>query len=1644
MYNRTKSKSRSFIFSAICVLLAVVMGAGAALYTFGEASDVNYLCDLKLFYEENEDGAAEKARAKCESMGYKFLNADLNQGTTKKFVFLGYKTTKNKNDAITDIRMLGMDTDYQLYNYKQIIEYLKKQQAGTAFNMNVAATEFIDAYKAGSEKAADAYEALNLFRVDEDTLLGDYILEENADEDFFMEMLAKASNGTTNAVITFLNAGVAPFENDYDDETDEAVTKDWAESIQDSSLWLMFDEGLTTDEKKELKKQFGDDAKLLFRQMQSFTSSYYTAAERSGTRAKNIEAPDEIKSDEDGVEYSEKIEEEDTDAIFIATYEKLNNYNYNSKKKLGDWILETGLMSSEEVDLQTIYPVLDSMSEGQIGIAETNGIVSAVANLGENEHIEKMDNMLEKAKSVISDFNSDEAVSLWEKGDLDIEQSYIAYTTEAIRNQQAANVLDDTGNSLLEFEEKFDLVMKWISAISGLLTVAGFITNKILMGVSGYYAATGAVTTIAGYMSTVLTVVGVYTAFMFWVGVVVMLVNVITSIVIWFMKMFDDKVDPEDQSIMPAYVFDSPVYSSEVMTVKYKSVRNSDNDIGDLNAREQVKWDILCYTKDTRVGSPIMEDSDGNIFKVVHGDGSKQNGYDCVNYFGQRSPGDANKFCKKNEVDGIYISYRTEKSIKSEAPEGEESNPETEESTQFISALWLQTASSRDKAHAKINQKEKKYYILDQNLSPEFKRVWSIRGETEIYTYLGYAITEDRSKAVTDIRIAPYQGTTDSIQYGEITYYYGGNSGMVVNDSKGESTPQCDALYYTTDPKAGTPIGVDKLHICTSYDEAKEGWEPVSLFGSNIPYNFNAAYQAYDEKTNVSGYFLKNTYKHGGKGISTDGNWFKIKKRYIFYEPEKKYTSGQKYVSGIFFVGGASYVSSNWYDNCLSSNFEKLPDYLSKYGETYFERNINMAQCIKDHLDVDGRNYRVYIGYNFTYNPYRAIYDVGVFQGTTYTDNLPYNISRAKSGGGNYSFVATNYIGMQKKDYDKQSIWRYINPGNTYLNRNGCLIWDGDRYHRHGGSEMTYFDEEGYAKAESEYINFGYDEMPFLPTNLYISGYVKNKKPLKSSDIVITKNNYEATSSDGETSVIMEKEKAIDGSPAKGAFHSVCELKNPNSKKAFNLSYPGWTDDSDNELDKGSELYVYIRGAKTDKLPYIKSLSVGSFSRAQYLAQPGAKNDGDTLGVVDTLVDINAMAGALGGCTDEVIMTNVAIPSGDAWYNRKKDDDDHPNRATWDAPSDKPAAYIGVSRTYKASEAITGAMLLVYDGDTAPAEKTIKRVKYYCAGMNSPIKMNGKNYFLYYTYNPGVNAGLPIEEISVDEMPLKRGSATALTYDARESSESDKLIGDPNQTNYVHLSYNHSSNNIFYNKLYIGKGDSKKAALCNLIEQECVEFLDLDMNADAKGDCLYLGMRVESLDTEMIDSIKTSYGKKKEREEQWFEAICDIIVTNDEPYQKDGFVADNNVFYYPVSDINLNEGTTGNELYMYVSSDFYSGRYNYDNNAETAMPFDVFGTPYTALAMARYDRVPYNTDVKSTGGDTVIKWEHIMQANSNLPIDLNFGAVKFVDDEYYVCDNRVSMFGQRYDGGVKDGAEITGGFIADSANKGKMFIENQE
>ena len=1633
MMTMTKNKTVKRIVSVICIVLALTIGLVGAAHIFAASQKpINYVSEVRLYQCDSGDDAPGKAKKWFEDNGYVYTGIELNPGTkTDRDCYLGYKTTTNKDMAITDIRVLPMDTGYQTYDYNEMTEYLLKENYGTAYTLDSAASEFIVNYEAGSPKALNAYHGLNLFYVEENgkkTKFGDYILAGKTNVKFFAKVVLKASSGTLNAVLGFLNVGIAAYNNEFDDDSEEDYTRNWAQAIPHSQIWEMIDAGLSSDDKNNLHKQYNDDAKKLFSQLQDFVTCYENAAARYKKDKKSVLDNEGMETYKDAVENTKDADVEDNDLAYITAFDTLNSYDFNDSMKLGDWLLYMGKQTSDSVDLIQFYPVLESMSEAQVSISSVGGFLSAVSNISENKNLKKFEDTLPDIKNAIKDYNGSDCIELWDNADDDLDNATIAYTSDCVRQQSAMNSLTavDKREVVKEYIEK---AFEWINIGLGICFVATFVIKVVVMVVAKIAVAC-ACATLSAVCATALAWIAAFSAICFYAGLIVLAVSIAFMIGWWIGSLIRGKIKDKYHTVKPDYILDSAENSAgEYMTIKYKSVLNDSGEVGDINCAKQWRWCLLATSKDTRVGSPICADENGNIFKGVTGDSVNQNGYDCVKYFGETTPADTNAYCEKNNVNGCYVHYRTIRSIENETKESEpapkpdekkeeedsdkkeedkdkKDDKETVSDKTYIGDMIVVTGSSIEAAKS-FAMKKKGFNIIDYNLTPD----------QEHYTYIAYSLTTDKKKAITDIRVAPCVGQTSTINFGDVEYTYANYLGYAMNIEDEKTAPAADALYYTRDEKAGTPISADGIHFVRKHADAKPGWEPVTLF-CGMPYDFDECYKPFAN----SGLQVLN-----GRHMSDSNGWPNVQGVFMYYEPEVKYTSGEKYLSGIFFLGGYDVSKSAamlWAQT--TCKIQELKDFMTEDPRTTIY-GTNIAHSADIDLFTGSEDLRRWLCYTYTYNPKRAIYDISAYQGTTYNDTMSYAMSKVSpNGSGNINYVACSSIEQQNYDTSNHLYSsRFIYPNNTYIDSHANLMSD------HDYNESLV---KGYTKTLPERIPFGYSKSDFLPAALYVAGSTEGKTPLKFSDVVITSNEHKGVVSEGKIVSDVSNENTLAGTKAKGDFHSIYEMKTPYSVTPYNLTYPTWYKKNDTKCDPENSVFVYIKDSKKTKGKYISSVSVGSYSRKQHKEQNPNTSD-DDIKAIDYYSEPQAILAATSGCADEIIPTNLSLSQSDAWYNRQKD-----GKALKQPPEDEYSAYIGVTRTNDADKAIRGILLYQNDDTTAANKIKIDGVEYSCSNTSSPIFLNNKRYYLYTTTNKGVMPGVPIEEIVIDSEPIKAGYATALVGDEKH----DTPYGQPKFQSFIHMKYEHTKGE-FYNKFYIGVGENKKAALCDLLSQECVEFVDMDLNKNVSGSSVYLGYRTDRVDWNKVNGAATEKARKNLLENELQEAIYDVVVTVDEPYHSEGIVTDDNIYYKPVSGNNLNKHPSinqGAELYMYYTSQFWSKSYNNDKRANTKLPMDVFSGYYTNLAFAPYDRVPYNTSqtVAATSGETLIKWEYVMQNDNTSPANMNSG-ITSVDSDHRAIDTRITMFAQRSDGSIKSSAEITGGFVSDTMDVGKVYIQ---
>ena len=139
--------------SILAVLMAVLMGIVPTVRVFAEGSESpDYVSEVKVFMGDYSAAEAEGYTLLKNGNDPVDLNLDAGGGLGskgEKAVYLGYKTTKNRSEAITDLAVMNMKGGYKTKDY----EILMEQQ------MSAQIVPFVDSFLAAIEEYRDNYES---------------------------------------------------------------------------------------------------------------------------------------------------------------------------------------------------------------------------------------------------------------------------------------------------------------------------------------------------------------------------------------------------------------------------------------------------------------------------------------------------------------------------------------------------------------------------------------------------------------------------------------------------------------------------------------------------------------------------------------------------------------------------------------------------------------------------------------------------------------------------------------------------------------------------------------------------------------------------------------------------------------------------------------------------------------------------------------------------------------------------------------------------------------------------------------------------------------------------------------------------------------------------------------------------------------------------------------------------------------------------------------------------------------------------------------------------------------------------------------------------------------------------------------------
>ena len=121
----------------ISLILTVFMLVTALPITSFAAKQETYIKEIRI----STASTADAAKKWLTDNGYIVVDVDLNQKTGKDCVYIGYKTTTNPDEAITDISLMQMDGGYSFSEYEALLEQKTQQINNMLDSIDTCLTE---------------------------------------------------------------------------------------------------------------------------------------------------------------------------------------------------------------------------------------------------------------------------------------------------------------------------------------------------------------------------------------------------------------------------------------------------------------------------------------------------------------------------------------------------------------------------------------------------------------------------------------------------------------------------------------------------------------------------------------------------------------------------------------------------------------------------------------------------------------------------------------------------------------------------------------------------------------------------------------------------------------------------------------------------------------------------------------------------------------------------------------------------------------------------------------------------------------------------------------------------------------------------------------------------------------------------------------------------------------------------------------------------------------------------------------------------------------------------------------------------------------------------------------------------------------
>ena len=637
-----------FIASEPCQMVCAAAGTDLQL-------SKQYLSELKMFYGSSES----EARSACESEGYTFCPTDLNEGgvvadrnwTTDLDVnvyvdkevhtYLGYKTTEDPDDAITDVTLLDMKyTHFEKIDYQEFLDAHLGDFRDKAAKMMVLVNELAKGVEKGSPNALMAYDSLNLLYVDEnkphdaqDNQFGCYLIN-SADITFFEKFIQRGSAIVLNKVINLLCAATSDYEED-------GTT--WVDRSKVSEVAIEY-ANATSAKKNMYDQNCQDAAKTFVSAIRSFRDTYIEAKSRfdeygetygyaqlegmteensmeklhaAGTSCRYPEYVDAMKTytlldnityqsagetvisnaallvDNEPEEGSDEGSTEGTDeesaeeAGEEAQEPAIEPQTFSTNMTLAQYIMDLAADDGLEDHLSTVYPIVSSMSKAQCVALELCGFGKLIEGLYQandypSNRTAAINEVLKKAKDAGL---GDGRLYVWTGMDTSLYDKKVVQTSAKIE-------ADASGVELQAAEEAAkrktqDTLAMTLNIIDITTLSYGGISMLLNVALGSLWTLGKNLLEVAGmYLVAEMTGMAVLTAIGGILVCALQIINILSLVVGVVMLLYNilkwtgvlDKKEAIDYDKIPDVVFDARQSGTGTYSVRYDAIHSNSND----------------------------------------------------------------------------------------------------------------------------------------------------------------------------------------------------------------------------------------------------------------------------------------------------------------------------------------------------------------------------------------------------------------------------------------------------------------------------------------------------------------------------------------------------------------------------------------------------------------------------------------------------------------------------------------------------------------------------------------------------------------------------------------------------------------------------------------------------------------------------------------------------------------------------------------------------------------------------------------------------------------------------------------------------------------------------------------------------------